>query len=776
MILYVFLSAAAVCIYVYMGFFSLKLSVKSDINKFFSVCAFVSALWAGGYIFMIHPPTTGHVIAGFMLYSAGWHFLPPLTLIFVILLTRLFKPARIAPFAIIDLLLALVLYIFKIADILSLPTFCILNNAWIEIVSISNMNTIVWSIYATIHSVAIVLFLQVWRKNSTGKRRRLQSKIVSRFLIIAISAIAVQLVFLIIMKKNYPSFAPITSIIWCYGFWRAITKYGFLEFYPQLATNDVTERMKDAFIMTDENLLILNANEKFFELTGYKPSDVLNQPAPDFFQDDEDAFDKLLENRRLKEKTAIELQTHIIPSTSAKPSKEAEDPIPVSVESSALLDETGDLIGAIFLIQDMRPTFVLLNEIEERVKIEQELRYIRQNLETEIEKRSREIIVANNQLMNEVAERKKIGEDLKRERKFLEKIITLNPYGIMVTDKNGKPVVINEVLIKMLGDNLSSDFSVFNNPLLNSLGIQKQLKEVSKGKTVNFPLARFTPKDYNPKMKPVELSVNTVGFAIMDHKGKLQNMVFMFEDVTDKRVAEEKTQKALEKERELNELKTRFINIASHEFKTPLSTIMLFTDLIERHNADIPEEKKLGYFDKVRTAIRQMNQLLNDVLIIGKTDANKITFNPQPGDLKKFCADVIDDLLLSYSGKRVVRKSFHVTADATLFDEKLLRHILANLLSNAMKYSGDDTEIDFKVECDGRIAVFRVIDRGIGIEPDDLQKVFDTFHRGRNVGNIEGTGLGLTIVKRYVELHKGSVEVEKTGPEGAVFKVVIPVN
>lgn len=766
--LYFFLNSAAVCAYIYMGYYVLRLSPKSPVNRSFTASVMLLALWAGGYLFMIHPDSAVQANIGFILYCFAWYFLMPIILLFALHLSDRYSRRTIHIILVADLLAAAVLYALKLDYFFSLPTICIVDDLWIEIVSVGNPNTIVFALYFILHIVFVVLLLRYWAKRASGKRQKAQARAVAGAGLAMLGAIVLELLLLFILKRPHLTLAPMTAFIWIFGFWQAITRFGFLAVFPQLGIDDITRQMNDMFLMTDENGIILKMNEKFCELSEYSHNEAMDKKIDSFFKSEETVFGNIFEEYRTGQTDSTDAQTELVP-------KDGEA-IPVGIESSALYDNDGDFIGAVFLIEDLRPTVRLLKEIDERIIVEQELRYIRQNLEQEIQKRSKEILAVNANLMKEISERKNIEADLERESEFLAKIISLNPYGIMVTNANGQSIVQNKAFEEVIGKIPPFDKPVLDKSIVDLFGIEPYLREIRRGRTVRFPIIRIKSDENARSGNYYDISLGAVGFGIFDKRRKLQNVVFMFEDVTERRIAEEKTQKALEKERDLNELKTRFINMASHEFKTPLSTIILFTDLLKNHGSQIPPMKKLEYFDKIHQAIRHMNQLLNDVLIIGKTDADKIIFSPQPGDLKKFCKEVVGDIMLSWGNDRKITTHFHISDGDVQFDEKLLRHILENLLTNALKYSSPDQPVALDVRCDGKTASIVVSDNGIGIEPDDLPKIFDTFHRGRNVGIIEGTGLGLTIVKRYVELHKGTIEVESTVNQGTTFKVIIPVK
>jgi len=246
-------------------------------------------------------------------------------------------------------------------------------------------------------------------------------------------------------------------------------------------------------------------------------------------------------------------------------------------------------------------------------------------------------------------------------------------------------------------------------------------------------------------------------------------------DITERKRAEADMHHALAKEKELSLLKSRFVTMTSHEFRTPLTTILSSAELLQKYSFKWSEEKKLQHFWRIQTAVKHMTQLLEDVLLIGKAEAEKLEFQPSSLDLRQFCADLANEIQTLTQKHQI---TFVSQSDRTLgqMDEKLLRHIFSNLLVNAVKYSPQGGEVKFELVCEQDTAIFRIQDSGIGIPENEQAKLFDSFHRASNVGTISGTGLGLAIVKKSVDLHAGKIEVESQVGIGTTFIVSLPLN
>ncbi len=246
-------------------------------------------------------------------------------------------------------------------------------------------------------------------------------------------------------------------------------------------------------------------------------------------------------------------------------------------------------------------------------------------------------------------------------------------------------------------------------------------------------------------------------------------------DITERKRAEGEIRRALEKERELNELKSRFVAMTSHEFRTPLATILSSAELLEHYSARLPAEEKQEMFDSIRAGVERMAKMLDDVLMIGRVEAQMIEFNPAPLNLAAFCQQLADEMQRSLTAGHAIDFAFDGRRNDVNMDEKLLRHVLGNLLSNAVKYSPQGGTVGFRVRLRNGVAEFEVTDQGIGIPPEDRSRLFESFHRARNVGSIAGTGLGLAIVKKSVDLQRGSIEFASQVGKGTRFTVSIPV-
>jgi PAS domain S-box-containing protein len=268
-----------------------------------------------------------------------------------------------------------------------------------------------------------------------------------------------------------------------------------------------------------------------------------------------------------------------------------------------------------------------------------------------------------------------------------------------------------------------------------------------------------------------------LGAVLFEWEGRPATLSFLI-DITARKQAEEATRLALQQQQELNFLKTRFLSMTSHEFRTPLATILSSTELLRYYGDRLPGEEKTELYTTIESAVKRMTQLLEDVLVIGKQDSGAERLVRAPLDVSSYCRTLLAEVVqaeeaLGRTGRQV---EIALEGDCGLaqLDANQLRHVLVNLLSNAIKYTPAGGRIEFRVRGEAQQVVFEIADQGIGISQEDQAHLFELFYRARNVGNIAGTGLGLAIVKRAVDLHCGDIEVHSELGTGTRFTVRLP--
>ena len=242
-------------------------------------------------------------------------------------------------------------------------------------------------------------------------------------------------------------------------------------------------------------------------------------------------------------------------------------------------------------------------------------------------------------------------------------------------------------------------------------------------------------------------------------------------EITERKKAEEEARKSLEKEKELNELKSRFVSMASHEFRTPLSTILSSVSLIAKYQDADKAERRTKHIERIKSNVHSLTGILNDFLSLDKLEEGKIQNNPVEIEIVSFMAEIVDELSLILKSGQSISFDSDITSHSIMIDPQILKHILSNLVSNAVKYSdaGDKIKVELK-SSEGDIT-FSVIDEGIGIPENERKHLFERFFRAHNVSHIQGTGLGLNLVHRYLKLLGGRITYTDNNGKGSVFTV-----
>lgn len=245
------------------------------------------------------------------------------------------------------------------------------------------------------------------------------------------------------------------------------------------------------------------------------------------------------------------------------------------------------------------------------------------------------------------------------------------------------------------------------------------------------------------------------------------------QEIAERKQVQDELKQSLDKEKRLNLLKSRFTSMVSHEFRTPLTVIQSCAEILETYADRMDEAKKADKFQTIQTQVTHMVDLLGDILAFDRAESVGPAYNPEPLDLAAYCRSIVDEFKPTAKTHQL---NVRAMADAGLamIDEALMRRAIWNLLSNAVKYSPAGTAIEIGLACDGDQALISVKDHGIGVPEEDRKDLFEIFHRAHNVGSIQGTGLGLPIVKQAVLAHGGTIDFESKIGVGTTFTIKLP--
>ncbi len=410
--------------------------------------------------------------------------------------------------------------------------------------------------------------------------------------------------------------------------------------------------------------------------------------------------------------------------------------------------------------------------------------------------------------VRDISERKKNEEEIRK----LSSVVEQSPVSIVITDLNGKIQYVNPKFLKITG--FTFDELIGKNPSILKSGYTS--KEEYKKMWDTILTGKVWSGNFHNKNKNGELFWESAIISpLRNLAGEITHFIGIKEDITDKVNIENELEayrrnledlvelrtnelnkansqlkedirkekefemllkESLQKEKELNELKTRFISTTSHEFRTPLTSVLSSVELIQRYGKKWEEETLNHHVSKIKSSIKHLTKLLDDILTLSRAETGKITFNPQIVDFYALCRQIIEEAGSYRTENHEFHFSFNLNNQKINIDPTLTRFTLVNLLSNAFKYSPQGGKISLEITEKKQELQISVSDNGIGIPEEESNHLFEPFYRCSNVGEIPGTGLGLSIIKRSVELQKGQISYSPNSGNGSIFKIDLPIG
>jgi len=386
-------------------------------------------------------------------------------------------------------------------------------------------------------------------------------------------------------------------------------------------------------------------------------------------------------------------------------------------------------------------------------------------------------------LITDISERKKMADELLRLNQNLEETVRERTEQLRISER------LHSAIAQNFPDGI---ISVFDTDLRYILAEGKELRKlgISGKKLIGTRYIDRLPKEIQ---KEVEELLNKIlkgekgsiefelrkNFYIIDavplleNDGTVENILVVERNITKQKRTEQEMLNALDKEKQLNELKSRFVSMASHEFRTPLSTVLSSVSLIDKYREEKDHDKRHKHVNRIKSSVHHLTSILNDFLSLDKLEEGKTECHPELINLKNILKTAQEEIQeVAKDGQKI---SFEYEGDENAFlDKNMLRNIVNNLLSNAIKYSNENSPIEFRTKCTKKEIKIEVQDFGMGIPEEDQKQMFERLFRAKNSTNIQGTGLGLNIVKKYLELMGGEIEFTSTLGKGTTFYIHLP--
>lgn len=376
-------------------------------------------------------------------------------------------------------------------------------------------------------------------------------------------------------------------------------------------------------------------------------------------------------------------------------------------------------------------------------------------------------------ILRDITDRKQAELALLEERNFISAILETVNALIAVLDAQGRFVRFNRACEQITGYSLEE---VQGKYIWDLFLMPEEIEQV-KSMIQELQLGQF-PNESEHYWLTQDGSRHLISWfntVILDTDGSIKHIISIGIDITDRKRAED-MRRELEREQALSELRLRFFSMASHEFRTPLSTILLTAQILESSAQGWSQEKRTRNLQRIVSAAREMRQMLDDILTINRAETGRLEFAPTPIEVNCFCHNMIQEMQTYATPLHTFSFSSQSETEWIWLDEKLLRYIISNLLSNAIKYSPKGGTINLEILRKQESILFQIYDQGIGILIADQPHLFEAFHRGANVESIPGSGLGLTVAKKCVELHGGRITFTSEVGVGTTFTVMIPIQ
>ena len=377
-------------------------------------------------------------------------------------------------------------------------------------------------------------------------------------------------------------------------------------------------------------------------------------------------------------------------------------------------------------------------------------------------------------VMADITEQKQRDEQLR----LLQSVVVNTNDAVIITeaepiDAPGPRILyVNEAFTRITGyqseEVLGKTPRILQGPKTDPAELQRVREALARWEAVTIEVINYR-KDGSEFWNEFSL------VPVADQKGWYTHWIAVQRDTTARKRADE-IYLALEREKELSALKIRFFSMASHEFRTPLSTVLAAAQVLENSQTEWDNtEKRLRNLHRIQDSVRNMVQLLDDILTINRAETGNLAFNPKPLNLELYCHHFVEEMNLNAGTQNLPTFTSKGAVQPISVDEKLLRSILSNLLSNAIKYSPQGGGVALTLEYQVNMALLKVEDQGIGISLEDQKHLFEPFHRGKNVRTIPGTGLGLVVVKKCVDLHQGTICFNSEPGVGTTCWVTLPL-
>ncbi len=407
--------------------------------------------------------------------------------------------------------------------------------------------------------------------------------------------------------------------------------------------------------------------------------------------------------------------------------------------------------------------------------------------------------------LRDISDRHELAAALSGSERRWRLLFEQAPISVQVFGPDGRTLQVNKACERLWGISAEviAGWNILETPMEESLAPMDQIRRAFAGEIVVLPPQRYRSSKV-PEIQSTGVAddkwIASIFYPVLNEDGKIEEVVVLHEDATARCQAEEERRQlnaelergirertaelgatnarlheALEREQELGRLKSNFVSLVSHEFRTPLGIILSSSEILQNYLDTLDQAEREEQLDAIKTNVLRMSALMEEVLLFSRIEAGKLRCEPEPIDLADFAQRLCDEVRSATHDRCPLIWKAENDLVGAVADERLLHHLFGNLLGNAVKYSLPGREVALTARREGNNAVLTVRDRGIGIPESAQARLFEAFFRAPNATTRPGTGLGLVVVKRCVELHHGTISIQSTEGAGTTVQVVLPL-
>lgn len=375
-------------------------------------------------------------------------------------------------------------------------------------------------------------------------------------------------------------------------------------------------------------------------------------------------------------------------------------------------------------------------------------------------------------IARDVSDYKRVEQELLQSRERYRTLAEAAHDFIFVVSKDGLMEYANEYACRALGYEPSRVEGMPAKQFFPPEFADNPLNMVSEVNEIDRPIYTEGPFPREGE----ELWLGTWLVPIHEDNGNTVSILGISRDITEQKKTDEALQRALQNERTLGEMRSNFFSMTSHQFRTPLSTILLSAELLQKYGPRWDDQKRSEHLGRIQDAAKRLNSMLEDILVIGRVESGRYVCSPKEFELIDFCRQSIHEMTINDRSEHELILEHEIQEIPVYQDAEVLHRVIDNLLSNAIKYSSKGTRVTVNVSTEGKYVLLEVSDEGIGIPERDLKYLFQPFQRGSNANEIPGTGIGLTIIQKSVEMMSGTVSLKSKEGQGTTFLVRFPIR